>query len=80
MFSLVEEQNSLLQTSLWRDAIFNLGKTFPECWTHVNIKRDFLPKLNKCLKGAAYGAPVVLYENFVKFVSVCPIYHLSNKP
>ena len=54
--------------------MFNIGKSFPESWSHINIKKDFLPKVNKCLKDAGYGAPVTLYENFVKYVSVCPIY------
>ena len=39
-----------------------------------------MPKLNKCLKEAGYGAPVTLYENFVKYVSICPIYQLTNTP
>ena len=74
VFNLIGEKNSLLQTSLWRDAMFSIGKNFPECWTHVNIKKDFLPKLNSCLKEAGFGAPVTMYENFVKYVSICPIY------
>ena len=77
---MVGEQNSLLQTSLWRDAIFQIGSKFPESWTYVNIKKDFLPKLNKCLKEAGYGAPVALYENFVKYVSINPLYKLETKP
>jgi len=78
VLNLVGEQNSLLQTSLWRDAIFNLGKSFPESWSFINIKKDFLPKLYKCLKDAGYGAPVILYENFVKYIPICPIYQLGG--
>ena len=73
----MDDDNSLLQTSLWRDAIFNIGKSFPESWLYINIKKEFLPRLNKCLKQAGFGAPVTVYENFVKYVSICPIYHLS---
>ena len=80
VFNLVAEQNSMLQTSLWRDAISNIGKTFPESWTFINIKKDFLPKLNKCLKDAGYGAPVTLYENLVKYVSINPLYKLEAQP
>jgi hypothetical protein len=58
--------------------LFTLGKNQPECWIYVNLKKDFLPKLNKCLKEAAFGAPVALYQNFVKFVSVCPLYQLKE--
>lgn len=58
--------------------MFNIGKKFSHSWTYINIKKDFLPKLNKCLKEAAYGAPVTLYENFVKYVSICPVYQLTG--
>ena len=39
-----------------------------------------MPKLHKCLKDAGYGAPVTMYENFVKYVSINPFYKLTNKP
>jgi hypothetical protein len=78
VFSLVAEENSHLQTTLWKDAIFTLGKKFPDtCWNSVAIKKDFLPKLYKCLKEAAFGAPTALYENFVKYISICPMYNLA---
>lgn len=32
----------------------------------------------KCLKDAAFGAPTALYENFVKYLSVCPLYKLTD--
>ena len=35
-----------------------------------------MPKLYAALKNAAYGAPTAMYENFVKFVSVFPFYHI----
>jgi hypothetical protein len=55
-----------------------LAKNFPdECWKAIPLKKTFLPKLYTCLKEAAYGAPVSMYENFVKFVSVCPLYHIT---
>lgn len=78
VLAIVGDSNSVLQTTFWREALFTLGKNQPECWTFVNLKKDFHPKLNKCLKEAAFGAPVALYQNFVKFVSVCPIYQLKE--
>lgn len=78
VLAIVGDSNSVLQTTFWREALFTLGKNQPECWTFVNLKKDFIPKLNKCLKEAAFGAPVALYQNFVKFVSVCPIYQLKE--
>ena len=60
--------------------MFGMGQKFPESWTFINIKKDFLPKLNKCLKEAGFGAPVPLYENFVKYVSINPLYKLESQP
>lgn len=78
VFGLVADDNPILQATLWREAIFTIGKNFPEsAWISLNIKKDFLPKLYKCLKEAGFGAQTSLYENFVKFVSVCPIYNLT---
>lgn len=81
VFSLVGEDNSFLQATLWKEAIFTIGKNFPDtCWQTIAIKKDFLPKLYKCLKEAAYGAQTSLYENFVKYVSICPMYNLAQSP
>jgi hypothetical protein len=67
-----------LQTTFWREALFTLARNFEECWSHISIKKDFLPKLYKCLKDAAFGAPTPLYDNFVKYLSVCPLYKLTD--
>jgi hypothetical protein len=75
--SLVAEQNPSLQTTFWREALFTLCAKFPDCWDYVQIKKDFLPKLYKCLKESAFGAPTPLYENFVRYLSVCPLYRLD---
>ena len=51
VFNLVDEPNSLLQTTLWREAIFTIAKNFPDdCWKTIAIKKTFLPKLNTCLQ------------------------------
>jgi hypothetical protein len=72
------EDNSMLQGTLWKESIFTIGKNFADsCWNTVAIKKDLLPKLYKCLKEAAYGAHASLYENFVKYVSICPVYNLA---
>jgi hypothetical protein len=63
---------------LWRDALFTLGKTYPSSWESTNIKKNFLPKLYSALKASAFGSPTALYENFVKFVSIFPFYHLID--
>jgi hypothetical protein len=76
--SLVSEDNSQLQSTLWRDALFSLGKNFPNSWESTNIKKNFLSKLYSSLKGSGFGSPSALYENFVKFVSIFPFYHLID--
>ena len=45
---------------------------------HLYFVGKFLPKLYKCLKDGAFGAPTSLYENFVKYLSVCPLYKLTD--
>jgi len=77
VFDLVSEPNSFLQGTLWKDAIFTLGVNFPEeCWKFIQIKKNFIPKLHTCLKAAGFGSPVALYQNFVKFVSIFPLFKL----
>ncbi|CDW71489.1 ring zn-finger-domain-containing protein [Stylonychia lemnae] len=78
VYKLVGEDNSSLQTTLWRDALFTLGKNYPQSWETINIKKDFIPKLYNSLKNSAYGAPSALYENFIKFTSIFPFYHLVD--
>eukprot|EP00347_Sterkiella_histriomuscorum_P012612 403367900 len=78
IYKLVGEDNSSLQTTLWREALFNLGKNYPQSWETINIKKDFLPKLYISLKNAGFGAPQALYENFIKFASIFPFYHIHN--
>ncbi len=53
------------------------AKQYPHAWEYINIKKNFIPKLYLNLKNAGYGAPIALYENFIKFVSVFPFYHVD---
>ena len=76
--NLVGEDNSQLQAILWRDALFNIGKNYPNSWEATNIKKNFLPKLYQALKASAFGSPTALYDNFVKFVSIFPLYQLVD--
>lgn len=76
--NMIGEDNSQLQSTLWRDALFTLGKNYPTSWESTNIKKNFLPKLYTCLKASAFGSPAALYENFVKFVSIFPLYHMVD--
>jgi hypothetical protein len=78
IYGLVGENNSILQGTFWKEAIFSLSKQFPTAWETINIKKNFLPKLNTTLKNAAYGAPTALYENFIKFSSIFPFFHIDS--
>jgi len=50
VFNLVDEPNSLLETTLWKEAIYTIANKFPDdCWKAIAIKKTFLPKLNTCL-------------------------------
>lgn len=74
VLGMIGDKNSVVQSTLWREAIFTMGRLYPSCWSTIALKKTILPKLYLCLKESAYGAPMALYENFVKYASVCPMY------
>jgi hypothetical protein len=77
IFDMVQEDNSIVQSCLWKDAYFTLGSQYSDqIWVHVNLKKNFIPGLMNCLKNAGFGASHSLYGNLVKFVSVFPIFKL----
>mmetsp|Transcript_108480 Transcript_108480/g.149942 ORF Transcript_108480/g.149942 Transcript_108480/m.149942 type:complete len:215 (+) Transcript_108480:1056-1700(+) len=77
VLGMIGDKNSVVQGTLWREAIFTIGRLYPSCWTTIALKKAFLPKLYSCLKESAYGSPMALYENFVKYASVSPLYQLA---
>ena len=78
VFEMVQEDSSSVQGCLWRDAYFMIGMKYPEIWSKVNLKKQFIPGILACLKNSAYGAPTQLYQNLVKFASVFPSFRLTD--
>ena len=78
VLDMVAEDNSIIQSTLWKEAYPNLGKEFPEAWTLVPLKKSFVPDLMSCIKNAAFGATFAFYPNVVRFVSAFPLFHLAD--
>ena len=78
VFDMVAEDNSLIQATLWRDALFTIGKQYPQAWSLVSLKKAFIPNMLACVKNAGYGASTALYQNLTKFVSVFPLFSLVD--
>ena len=75
IFDMISEDNSVVQGTLWKEALFTLGRQFPEVWSLVALKKSFIPGMLACVKNSAFGAANALYPNLVKFVSVFPLFH-----
>mmetsp|Transcript_1951 Transcript_1951/g.2844 ORF Transcript_1951/g.2844 Transcript_1951/m.2844 type:complete len:255 (-) Transcript_1951:3775-4539(-) len=78
IFEMVQEDNSIVQSTLWKEAYFTLGKHFPSVWSSITLKKAFIPGLMTCLKNAGFGATYALFPNLVKFVSVFPLFKLVD--
>ena len=78
VFEMVQEDSSIMQSCLWREAYFTFGNKFPAVWTSINLKKAFIPGIMACLKNSGYGAPSALYRNLVRFTSVFPAFRLVD--
>ena len=75
---MVAEDNSIVQSTLWKEAYPTIGKEYPEVWTLISLKKAFIPGLLTCIKNSAFGATYALYPNIVRFVSVFPLFKLAE--
>lgn len=75
---MIAEDNSIVQGTFWKEAIFNLGKEFPEAWSLISLKKTFIQNMLTCVKNSGYGASYALYPNLIKFVSVFPVFQLTD--
>ena len=78
VFDMVQEDDSIIQHTLWKETYFTLGKQFPEVWSLVSLKKSFTPGLLTCLKNCGFGATSAVYPNLVKFLSVFPLFQLLD--
>ena len=80
IFSAIADQSSQVQRQLWSIVLFNFSHNFEDkIWSVIDIKKGLLPQLHTCLKNSGFGAHAQLYQNFVSFISILPIFVL-HKP
>ena len=79
IFSAISDQSAQVQRQLWNIVLFNFSKTYEDkIWSVIDIKKGLLPQLHTCLKNAGFGAHANLYQNFVSFISILPIFSLHE--
>lgn len=78
IFEMVAEDNSIVQSTLWKEAYPTIGKEFPQVWELISLKKAFIPGLLSCLKNSGFGATFAFYPNIVRFVSVFPLFHFFD--
>lgn len=69
IFEMIDEDNSIIQSYLWKDVFFTLGSKYPK---QMVATKKLKSSILKCLRNAAYGAAGSLYTNLLKFISVFP--------
>jgi len=78
IFDMIAEDNAIVQGTLWSEALFTLGKQFPEVWSLINLKKNFIQSMLSCVKNSGFGASLTMYPNLLKFLSVFPLFHLQG--
>lgn len=72
----IDDTDPLVLPSVW-EAVLHVVSTIPECWTHVNAKKGFLPKLWALLKEGGKGMAKALHPNLMPLLSQLPL-HITD--
>ncbi|XP_071800460.1 E3 ubiquitin-protein ligase listerin-like isoform X2 [Asterias amurensis] len=67
----LDESDPLAVQCLWESVLFVIS-TFPNCWTHVNMRKAVLPKLWVMLRNGGSGSATVIYPNLLPLLSHIP--------
>ncbi|KAM9846961.1 E3 ubiquitin-protein ligase listerin [Aulostomus maculatus] len=67
----IDDTDPLVLPSVW-EAVLHIVSTIPDCWTHVNAKKGFLPKLWALLKEGGKGMAKALHPNLMPLLSKLP--------
>nr|XP_057943089.1 E3 ubiquitin-protein ligase listerin [Doryrhamphus excisus] len=67
----IDDTDPLVLPAVW-EAILHVVSSIPDCWTHVNAKKGFLPKLWALLKEGGKGMAKALHPNLMPFLSKLP--------
>ncbi|XP_072302199.1 E3 ubiquitin-protein ligase listerin [Eucyclogobius newberryi] len=67
----IDDAEPLVLAPVW-EAVLHVLSTIPDCWTHVNAKKGFLPKLWALLKDGGKGMAKALHPNLMPLLSKLP--------
>uniref|UniRef100_H3CX74 E3 ubiquitin-protein ligase listerin n=1 Tax=Tetraodon nigroviridis TaxID=99883 RepID=H3CX74_TETNG len=67
----IDDTDPAVLPSVW-EAVLHVVSTVPDCWTHVNAKKGFLPKLWALLKEGGKGMAKALHPNLMPLLSKLP--------
>ncbi|XP_034539490.1 E3 ubiquitin-protein ligase listerin [Notolabrus celidotus] len=67
----IDDTDPVVLPPVW-EAVLHVVSTIPDCWTHVNAKKGFLPKLWALLKEGGKGLAKALHPNLMPLLSKLP--------
>ncbi|XP_069577301.1 E3 ubiquitin-protein ligase listerin [Brachyistius frenatus] len=67
----IDDTDPVVLPPVW-EAVLHVVSTVPDCWTHVNAKKGFLPKLWALLKDGGKGMAKALHPNLMPLLSKLP--------
>ncbi|XP_071378047.1 E3 ubiquitin-protein ligase listerin [Centroberyx affinis] len=67
----IDDTDPVVLPPLW-EAVLHVVSTVPDCWTHVNARKGFLPKLWALLKEGGKGMATALHPNLMPLISKLP--------
>uniref|UniRef100_A0A671VF31 E3 ubiquitin-protein ligase listerin n=1 Tax=Sparus aurata TaxID=8175 RepID=A0A671VF31_SPAAU len=67
----VDDTDPVVLPPVW-EAVLHVVSTISDCWTHVNAKKGFLPKLWALLKDGGKGMAKALHPNLMPLLSKLP--------
>ncbi|XP_034745446.1 E3 ubiquitin-protein ligase listerin [Etheostoma cragini] len=67
----IDDTDPVVLPPVW-EAVLHVVSTIHDCWTHVNAKKGFLPKLWVLLKEGGKGMAKALHPNLLPLISKLP--------
>lgn len=67
----IDDTDPVVLPPVW-EAVLHVVSTIPDCWTHVNAKKGFLPKLWALLKEGGKGMAKAFHPNLMPLLSKLP--------
>ncbi|KAM6985180.1 LOW QUALITY PROTEIN: E3 ubiquitin-protein ligase listerin [Aplochiton taeniatus] len=67
----IDDTDPIVLPALW-DAVLHVLSTVTDCWTHVNARKGFFPKLWSLLVEGGKGMATALHPNLLPLVSKLP--------